>query len=325
MANIAGDLTAKYWGTRIWNETRDNLFLSRIMGKSQADPIVVDTDLQRHGGSDVYIPIMAKMNGEPAVGDVQVVGNEQEMVVGSDHATVMLYTWGVRAPGKEQRFKNRFDALSAAKDGIKNNAAEWIEDAMCRILAGDTTITFGSVGTAPTAGHYWDSTATSCTVDTLLKAKYKALKVGKIKPVRRESDGAELLYGIISPGLAYDLQNDTKYQSIQYYAEDRGSKNSVFRGTLKPIHGILLHVSDFAYEPLATTGRLVLLGQEAAVWALGAGPDLTTDITTHYADRGTKPGYYIDRICGFKKVVNSNTAEDHGTYVVDYTQTNLAA
>lgn len=331
--------TVNIWSKMAYREAlKGTLLFRKLLGKAGDKRAVIyrHKDLEKSAGDTIKFDILMQAKGAGVTGDERQKDNEEVMVYHQDSIVIdqLRNAHAFRRMSQQRTIHNmRTDAQMNLSDWHANK----LETYWLRAQCGDTSLTHGQTATAPDAAHMSicggqtsEANITSSdylTLDELDYAKEKALMANPpLRPVRIE--GAEYFVVILHTYSVTDLKLNLgsgtyKWMDIQQYANVRGLKNPIFTGALGVYNGMILFESPRIYSPIANVYRNLLLGSQAAAYAVGSAYD-SADVGTYgklemswhedVDDYGNEKGISVGSIFGIKKVVFNSA--DYGTMTI---------
>ena len=280
----------------IWSKTtmrealKGTYFFKKFLGNDEYSIIQRLTDLEKSAGDTIKYDLLMQMSGDGVTGDNRLKGNEEALVYYQD--SIVLDQLRHAHAFKRMSQKRTLHALRKAAS--RNLGMWWStkwEEYMFRYLCGDTTVNHAQAGLAPDSTHYImsgdvTSTGTIATDEGNLGAndqlKLEDLDYAKEKAVTNDPpmrpvkiEGDEYFAMVMHPYSVTDLKLNlggstaAKWQEIQMYANLRGLKNPIFTGALGVYNKIILYESHKIYSPVSNVRRNVMLGAQAATFAIG--------------------------------------------------------
>lgn len=158
---IASASERQKWSNTYWSEyIRESGFMP-YMRRSSNSIFRILTGGETGGASIVNIPLMARLKGRGVQDNEVLEGNEEDLANFNDQVRTVWIRNGVVVP-KSTSYRTEMDLLGAARDGLKNWAAENMRDSIIAnlgsIIIPGATDTNGMAGT-DTAVTYAASTA----------------------------------------------------------------------------------------------------------------------------------------------------------------------
>jgi N4-gp56 family major capsid protein len=209
-------------------------FLHLAFGQRGVSPI---TALPEHAGATIDWRIL---NSFTAVTTALTEGStpaSMDMSMSNLTATVDEYGAYIRYTKKLAMMGIDRVAVEAA-DALGEQAGDSLDQLVRNVIIAGTTIQYASTA----AANSDITSAMKLTALELLEA-VATLKVNKARPL----DGGKFSV-IIHPYTEYDLYNDSTFQTILKYSQERGKSNSYFTGYMGEAVGCELFVSPNAYE-----------------------------------------------------------------------------
>jgi N4-gp56 family major capsid protein len=278
--------TVKLWSKKTFYEAQKGaLFFDKFLGTEEDSILYWAKDLEKNAGDNIVYDLLVEMEGQGVTGDNTLEGNEEALTF-YQHSILIDQLRHAHIFGKMSQQRT---VHSLRKDGQWALSRWWsnkFEELMFRYLCSDTSVAHaGNSPTAPDSNHqvYSGDASSEATLDAndrfLLEdidyAKEKALTANvPMRPVR--IDGSDYFAMILHPYSVTDLKlslgtgaSSIKWHEIQQYANQRGLKNPIFEGSLGVYNGCILYESHRIVSPITNVRRNILLGAQAATFALG--------------------------------------------------------
>lgn len=272
------------WSRDVWQDARDQAFISKFLGTSDSSIIQRITELTKtEKGEQVIMFLLADLVDDGVVGDDEREGLEEEMKSYDDKITIDLISHGVRQKGKLAEQKTVIKFRENARDRLSYWLANRMDqlafltmsgigygynnDGSVRSSGAFNTLAFAGDVTAPSANRHrqWNGTTSKLidsdtpnltAADTLT---YKSIvdmcvyaKTHYIKPLME--GGKEYYIAFVRPEALAQLKKDPDYQRAVTTGEQRGSKNPWFTGGIVTIDGIVFHEHRLVYNTLGAVG-----------------------------------------------------------------------
>jgi len=323
----------KLWSRKLMREALKQTWASKFMGKDSNSLCQVQDDTQKGPGDRIRTILRMQLAGTGIQGDGTLEGNEEQLVTHTDNLLIDQLRHAVRSGGKMTEQRIPFSVREEARMGLQDWWADRFDSWFMNQISGnsaqtDTRYTGNNAATAPTAsnvifanGHAVESTltATASAIFSLSLIDEAALKARTLSPIIRpiNTEAGQHYVMFITPEQHYDLRRDTntlQWGDIQKAAMQGGqiSKNPIFTGALGMYNGVILHeafrLPRISTGGASTTGRAVLCGAQAAMFAFGRGFSKDRmDWNEEMFDYGNQLGVSAGCIAGLKKTVyNSN-------------------
>lgn len=337
--------TVKIWSSLTFREALKQTLFSKFLGTGKKAIIQRLTELDNTAGDTIKYDLLMQMGNAGITGDNRMRDNEEALTYYQDYVVIdQLRNAHAFRRMSQQR------TLHDLRSDAKGNLADWFADKydtyMFDFLCGNTSRTFGRVGTAPDSDHYVVSgdvtnTGTIATDEgnigsndqiQLADLDFAKEKAKTLSPMIRPVmiDGGEYYVVVLHSYSVTDLRLDvansayTSWPEIQMYANKRGLKNPIFDGSLGVYNGMILYESTRIYEPTSNVRRNLMLGAQAGVFAIGnayskldqnrVGKDNLMSWYEDSDDYGNENGIAVGSIFGMKKCTFNS--KDFGTVVI---------
>ena len=309
------------WSKKLWLEMPRQIFWGKLMKENDDNaPIEVRRDLEANPGDKLTFTLSNKLTGDGVSGDTVLEGQEEQLPFYSDDVTVDQRRNAVRLQGQMSEKRTAFDQRTPAKSHLRTWLAEKIDDDIfTKMTTSPTTSVFGgnvaSVATLTTAG-----VITTALMDRCVAKAHKALP--KIWPVKIGGDEHWVL--VIHTDVAFDLQQDTTWNTTQRDAGVRGMENLIFQGKHGTWRGIVLHAHEKV--PVASDGGSggdvpyasnIFMGRQAGLFVWGRRPSAAEKLF----DYDNSIGFAIGAIWGVTKATFQ--AQDHASIALITARTNV--
>lgn len=312
-----------------------------FMGEGDKSAIQEDTDLQKQKGEKLRFALRMRLGGNGVTDDEILENNERSLTLYTMDATVHQYRQAVRDHGALDRQRSMYDIPAEHKMALMEWGAEKIDQLIFDMLS------IGSgAATDPSKVFYRDGTTGAISASTAATAK-SALRIANskltpamcaalrtwartggarsyvpIRPLMVEGKPHYIL--LVHDDVAYDIQNDSTYQSFCRDAEVRGKDNPLFTGSIAIVHGIVIHSHENV--AIATDGgagaepwsKGLLFGAQAGVWGWGQRPK----VVERDFDYGNEEGTAWEILAAPKKSVYNSL--DYGSVGVWLSRTNVS-
>ena len=377
MANTAtiAALRAQLWDKELFKDMMAELYFTQrgMMGEGKDSIIQVKNDLTKSRGDRITFGIGYKLDGDGVTGDNELEGNEEAKNTYSDVVLIDQIRNAERLEGELDSQKAAYDTREEALNDGKVWIAEFIEKQIFMKLGGVGTTTLTDVGGQVYSGRAaWSNTADPVTnaiegagtgarylcadasgldvmaatdiltTNLITRARVKAetAVVGRPRVRKVRVDGGNYYVMFVHPWQAADLKTAASsiWAQAQREAQERGSKNPIFTGSLGIWDGVILHSSDFV--PVAQSGaifssvgqttavqsfRALLCGSQAALMANASSKGrgtVPTFMVEKKFDYDNKVGYAVGYMGGIQKA--SFNSIDYGVVAVDTGATDLS-
>lgn len=366
---------AQLWDKELFADSMTELFFSQrgMIGEGKDSIIQVKNDLTKSKGDRITFGMGYKLSGDGVTGDNELEGNEEGKDTYSDVVLIDQIRNGERLEGELDSQKAAYNTREEALNDGKVWIAEFIEKQVFMKLGGVGTTTLTDIGGSIYSGRAaWSNTAdavpaadegagygkrylcadasgldamaaTDVLTTTLItrarvKAQTGAVGLPKIRPVR--VDGGQYYVMFVHPWVAADLKtaSGSLWAQAQREAQERGSKNPIFTGSLGVWDGVILHVSDFVPTAQASTVfasggattavrsyRNLLCGAQACLMANASSKgkgSVPTFMVEKKFDYDNKVGYAIGYMGGIQKATFNSI--DYGVVAVDTGATDIS-
>ena len=271
------------WARRVLREHKVAGFWGKFVGKpGSGAPIIQQSELLGGPGDRIHIQVTTPLTGAGISGDTALLtGNEENLTTSEILVEPVLKRHGVRW----YRRANKKSIIDLRPEG-KMRLAEWgmvKMDAM-RFSQFVSTDEADVPDATYTANEYYIGGDATPTVDEIaagddfdvaeLQKIKLALKLQHARPVM-DKDGQPFFFCVMHPNAAYQLKQDTRYESWVKDALRRGESNPLFTGALAVIDGMVLYEHESV--PTATNvgsvqyAKNIAFGSEAFVEGLDEG------------------------------------------------------
>lgn len=368
-------LRAQLWDKTLFQDMMTELFFSQrgMIGEGSDSIIQVKNDLTKSQGDRITFGIGYKLTGNGVAGDGELEGNEETKNTYSDTVLIDQIRNAERLEGNLDSQKAAYNTREEALNDGKIWIAEFIEKQIFMKLGGVTTTTLTDVGSGVYSGRAaWSNTADMVpaadeaagygaryicadasgldamaatdilTTSLITRARVKAetTVVGRPRVRKIRVDGGQYYVMFVHPWQAADLKTaaSSVWAQAQRDAQDRGSKNPIFTGSLGVWDGVILHSSDFvptcqtssAFAVGGTAAacpafRALLCGAQAGLMANASSKgkgSVPTFMVEKAFDYDNKVGYAVGYMGGIQKATFNSI--DYGVVAVDTGATNLA-
>jgi N4-gp56 family major capsid protein len=328
------------WANELWKAGRDQSFwfANGFIGKNESDMnsviqrVTKLTETER--GYECVMQLVLDMQSDGVVGDNELEGNEEALQNDSQTIRIDQLRNGNKSKGEmsEQATVIRFRQTS--KDKLTFWLADKLDELMFLTVSGVSysstynlatrvnsqlpSLTFAGDVVAPSAQRVLyagtaTSTATLTTSNTMNWATIvESNTLASEKRLRPIRDGGRNYYCmVLHPRQRRDLVLDPTYQTIVRSAENRSSKNSLFKGAIATVDGVVIH---FHNKVINTSGlssgskwgsggtvdgaQALVLGAQAGGIATVGNMFWREAVLTDY---GNRPGIGVGRKIGMLK------------------------
>lgn len=377
MSNTASisALRAQLWDKTLFQDMMAELYFSQrgMIGEGKDSIIQVKNDLTKSKGDRITFGVGYKLDGDGIAGDSELEGNEEAKATYSDTVLIDQIRNAERLEGELDNQKAAYDTREEALNDGKVWVAEFAEKNMFMKLGGVGTTTLTDVGGQIYSGRAaWSNTGDAVpaadegagngarylcadpsgldamaatdilTTNLITRARVKAetTVVGRPRVRKVRVDGGSYYVMFIHPWQAADLKTaaSSVWAQAQRDAQDRGSKNPIFTGSLGSWDSVILHSSDFVPTAQAATVfasggattavrsfRALLCGAQAGLMANASSKGrgaVPTFMVEKKFDYDNKVGYAVGYMGGFQKATFNSI--DYGVVAVDTGATDLS-
>lgn len=250
------------WSRTFWKEARNRSFLMSFAGTSPQSMIQRITELrQTNDGARAVITLISDAQGDGVVGDNTLEGNEEQLKSSDQVITVDQLRHAHRLEGRMADQKSVVRFREQARDVL----SYWMSDRMDQLgfltLSGIAysfrnngatrtgsqlpLLSYAASVTAPSSKRFlrWvASTSSLATGDTTqvvatdtpswkMLVQLKAYAVEAYMRPLRSDDGVEIYNVFMTPSGIAKLKQDNDFILAWRHAQDRGTKNPIFKGT----------------------------------------------------------------------------------------------
>lgn len=276
---IPAALVPKIWAAKCWYEAKKESFFSPFTGSNENNIVQLDDTLKKNKGDQVTFGLLMDLKGD-GVGEGEILeGNEEELEYYDMEINIHQRRFGVRLKGEFEEQKAAYDMYSQAKDKLKLRVSTYCDKLIFqkltdnpspyRVLYGAKSGAYATAENQITVDHKMDSYL-------LEKAKRIAkLKpnddIPKITPLQIKGKGT---YVIVMHEYQFrDLKQDQRYWNALQNAGNRGPDNPIFTGAEGWWDGMPIYTHEnigltTTGASSANVGHALLLGAQAAVWAV---------------------------------------------------------
>lgn len=275
--------TVQLWNEQLFRDTVKESYFSRFMGTGSDSIVQVKSDLEGAKGDKVRFAIRMRLSGAGVTEGQTLEGNEESLTSYTTNLTLKQWRHAVRDDGAMSRQRAMFSISEESTSALQARTTEKI-DQEC----------FDAYNATAATKTVWGGTATSdatlttamlLTPDKISYLKAWAVTGGNraqtpLRPVR--INGKDHFVLLIHPDVAYDLKNNTAWQTAQQNANIRGESNPVFSGALGMWDNVIVH--EHENVPIVTTfgsggnvpgAKNIFLGAQSLLWAWGERPKVT--------------------------------------------------
>lgn len=280
-----------HWSKVAFTEALKPTLTAKLMGSNVIQWL---KDLEKDAGDTIKYDLLMQMTGAGITGDNRLKDNEEALTYHQDSVIINQLRNGHAFKRMSQQ-RTLHDLRADAQRNLSDWFAGKFDEYLLNCLCGNTSHNFGQAATAPDTDHYivTGDVAHTGVVATdegslgsndqfgLHDLDYAKEKAKTITPMIRPAkiDGEEFYVAVLHPYAVTDLRLNVvgstymTWKDINYYAASRGLKNNIFTGALGVYNGVVLFEDTRVYSPVTSVRRNVLLGEQAAVFALGSAYD----------------------------------------------------
>ncbi len=272
------DHAKKVWSRDVWRQARNQMFVTRFMGKGQNSMIQVIPELTKsERGLEAIMTLVPDITEDGVTGDNDLVGNESEMKAVQEKIQIDQLRNAVRNTGRLADQATVVNFRTQAKDQLSYWLADRVDQMAFLTLAGMTygihndgaartnsnlpDLSFAGDVSAPTGDRYLvvkgDKLETGAgnvdlaATDTLgYKHIVRLQSYAKTKYVRgvRGKNGSEVYHLFLHPEALATLKLDEDFKQNARHAGVRGDSNSLFAGGDSfVVDGLMIH--EFRHVP----------------------------------------------------------------------------
>jgi len=355
------------WSREFWGEARNLSFLMAFVGDGPGSMIQRITELKStNDGARAVITLVNDATGDGTVGDNTLEGNEEALKSSDQVIQLDQMRHAHRSEGEMAQQREVVKFRAEAKSTLTYWASDRVDqlgfltlsgvsyafntDGSTRIGSQFPLLTFASDVKAPSTKRFyrWNNAAQALlpgdttqivATDTPSWAMLVAMKAAAtnsyIRPLRM-NDGIQMFNVFMSPNAIAKLKLDNNFLEAWRYAQIRGEKNPIFKGTpLGGKEGIYIdgmNILEYrhVYNTLgAASGakwgsggtidgcRVLLCGAQALAFADVGGAKWVEK----RFDYDNSPGIAVAKKIGILKPqfnsIYSKSTEDHGVLCVD--------
>lgn len=279
--DFGGNIThvKQVWVRKLWNASRDQMFINKFVGEDENSIIQRVTDLTKtERGLQAVIQLVADLVGDGVANDNEREGFEESLVNYDQVIQLGLLSHGVRTKGKlaEQSSVINFRAL--AYDRLKFWLANRCDQLALLTLSGIAysfnldgssrteqafaSLNFAGDVTAPSSKRslMWDgsvlTTSSTASITTAYVPNYKmivkALAYAKTHYIRPMMNGGKAHYVfVVHPLTLAAIKLDPDYQrAVVAVAANKGMDSPWFTGAQVTVDGAVLHETNMTYNTL---------------------------------------------------------------------------
>lgn len=276
---IPAALVPKIWAAKCWNEAKTEMFFNPFTGANENNVVQLDDTLKKNKGDQVIFGLLMDLKGE-GVGEGQILeGNEEELQYYDMPINIHQRRFGVRLKGEFEEQKAAYDMYSQAKDKLKLRVSTYCDKLIFqkltanpspyRVLYAAKDGTYATKENSLTADHK---------MDTYLLEKAKRIAklkptedIPKITPLSVKGKGTFII--VMHEYQFRDLKQDERWWNAQLHAANKGDNNPIFSGAEGWWDGMPIYTHENigltnTGASGANVGHALLLGAQAAVWAV---------------------------------------------------------
>jgi N4-gp56 family major capsid protein len=318
--------TVKLWNEQLFRDTVKASYFSKFMGTGSDSVVQVKTDLEKGKGDRVRFALRMRLEGAGVSEGQTLEGNEESLTSHTTNLTLKQWRHGVRDDGAMSRQRSMFSISEESKSALMDRTTEKI-DQECFDAYNDSAPTktfFGGTATS-------DATLTTSmllTPSLISKMKAYAVTGGNRTqtPLRPVMVGGKKHYILlIHPDNAYDLKEDTTWQTAQQNANIRGNGNPIFEGALGMWDNVIVHehenvpiVTNFGSGANVAGSKCIFLGAQSLLWAWGERPK----VVEKKFDYDNECAYSMGMIYDVAKPVFNSL--DYGSMALHVARTQIA-
>lgn len=292
-------LRKQIWEEELYRDIRETPYFSKFIGKDSNAMVQEKTELEKTKGDKITFGIRYRLSGAGVTSGQTLEGREEKLRLSDFSVELERYRHAVRDDGDISRRRPVWDMRQEMRDSLQ----DWGSEKIDRLLF--------SAALASTTKNIYPSTYTATTQitasDKLTPALISKIRTGAMTgwartqvPFRPLKINGKMYYVlIVSPDVAYDLQQDSTYNQAQREAEMRGKENPIFTGALGVWHGVVIHSHDLMQELADVTNfgaaanvsgsTCLFMGAQALTLAWGERPN----VVERDFDYGEEMGYAI--------------------------------
>lgn len=349
-------IAVKRWSAVLFTDmARESYFGSRMMSKSKdaRTPIQVLTELESDAGDTVTVTLFGQLKQKPTYGDNILKGKEEALSSFSDKVSITQVRCGVNGGGRMTRKRTLHDLRAVSRSKMSEWWARWSDEVTMIYGAGargtnedfiedtdytgfaenalqspdDKHILFGGDATSFDSISDDDKMSLKLVDRAVTKAKMSGGGAdGKIRIRPMRINGQDRFVMVMCPFQEYDLRTNTntgQWLDIQKAANQRGTQNPIFNGSLGMYNNVVLHsheavirFNNAGADSLQPAARALFMGRQAILMAFGSpGSGLRFDWNEESEDRGNQIVITSGTIMGVKKSRFKNA--DFGVYALD--------
>lgn len=265
------DDAKKVWSRDVWHQARENMFITKFMGKGQNAMIQVIPELTKsERGLEAIMTLVPDIEEDGVTGDNVLAGNESEMKAVQEKIQIDQLRNAVNNTGRLNDQATVINFREQAKDQLSNWLADRCDQLAFLTLAGMSygLRNDGSARGGNLAGLSFAADVKGPTSDRYLVVKGDKLETGadnsdlvatdklgyrhivrlqafaKTKYVRgvRGNGGSEIYHLFLHPLAMAELKLDEDFIANARHAGVRGASNSLFAGgDTFVVDGLMIH------------------------------------------------------------------------------------
>ncbi len=277
----------KIWSKKTYLEAkRGAFFFNKFLGTSEDSILYHAKDLEKTAGDNIVFDLLVEMKGDGITGDNILEGNEEALSFYQDSIKIDQLRHA-HVFGRMSQQRTLHDLRKSGQWALSRWWSNKFESLLFGYLCGNTSLTFaGNTGVVADAAHqlYSGDATSEATIGNNDQFNLEDIDYAKeqattapypMRPVRIEGD--DYFVVVLHPYSVTDLKlslggggtSGIKWHEIQQYANVRGLKNPIFKGSLGVYNKCILFESHRIYSPLTDVRRNLFLGAQAGVFALG--------------------------------------------------------
>ena len=309
-------LRVELWRKSMFADVRDELYMTRFIGKTERSMIQEMTDLKAKAGSKLNFGLGMKLSGSGTTGDDEAEGNEESMTDYEEEVEIDQLRHSVRLKGQMDEKKSAYNLRTSAKARLTDWWAERLDQEHLDKLCGKASSNFANTPTvaAATRSIFAGGAGNIGAITSAMKMDTKVLDAAKqmaklaspkVRPIK--INGKFYYVVILHTYDATNLRQDPVWNQAQREANVRGEKNPIFSGALGMYNQMIIHEHEYVYRTndgngSAYVARNLLCGQQAGVVAWGK----SVKWVEKSFDYGNKWGINVGAIFGvIKPMFNS--------------------
>ena len=321
----------KVWDELLFRDSVKNSYFARFMGSSSDSLVHVKSQLEKGKGDRIRFALRERLTGNGRTEGQALEGNEENLETNTHDLVLEQLRHAVRDAGSMTRQRAMYDVDQESAQALSDWMTEKIDE-KC----------FAALETSPTK-KFWGGNATSdatidatdkFTPDLISKVKGYAVTGGNrtqtpLRPIM--VDGKKTYIMLIHPEVAYDLKQNSDWQTAQQNANVRGNSNPVFSGALGIWDNVVIHehenvgiVDTFGAGGNVHGATCSFMGAQSLVWGWGHRPKTVTK-KFDYDDQCATAIGMIYAVNKPKFTFNGGSSTDYGSIGVDVACTDLTA